>query len=475
MATPNPIRDPVLDRPLPSSPDTERAILGSILLDNALIAQAVEMLRPADFYVPSHRRVFQAMIFLFEHASEIDPILIAEDLRRDNSLEAAGGMIFLANLPHGLPRVHTIVPYAKVVRGKSLLRQLIKTAEKITAEALEEEDEPQNILDHAEHAIFALADERIRQGFQHIKEPAERVLEKAESVEHRDIVITGVATGFRDLDALTSGFQKSDLIVIAGRPSMGKTSLALTLAQHAAIKSNAVVGIFSLEMSAESLAMRMLCSEAQVDGQKFRTGFLSNEEWSRLAKSLNTLANTRIFIDDTPAISVLEMRAKARRLATEQKQLDMIVVDYLQLMAGSKGRFESRQQEVSQISRELKALAKELDVPMVALSQLSRGPENRTDHRPQLADLRESGAIEQDADLVAFIYRDEQYNRTEANRNIAELIVAKQRNGPTDTVYLAFRSQLVRFEDLAKDQLGEYLKGFDRSRGSARINRGDDF
>ena len=474
MATPELIRDPILERPLPSSPETERAILGAIILDNTLIAPAIEMLKPADFYVPSHRRIFMAMIALFERGSEINPILIAEELRRDNSLDSSGGVLFLTNLTYGLPHVTSIAQFAKVVRGKSLLRQLVKVANKITSEALEEEDEPQNILDHAEHAIFALADERIRQGFQHIKHPAERVLEKAEAVEHRDLVVTGVATGFRDLDALTSGFQKADLIVIAGRPAMGKTSLALTLAQHAAIEHNAVVGIFSLEMSAESLAMRMLCSEAKVNGQKFRTGYLSNEEWSRLAKALGRLGDTRIYIDDTPAISVLEMRAKARRLATEQKQLDMIVVDYLQLMAGSARRFESRQQEVSQISRELKALAKELNVPLVALSQLSRAPENRTDHRPQLADLRESGAIEQDADLVAFIYREEQYKRTDQNKHIAELIVAKQRNGPTDTVYLAFQDQLARFEDLAKEQLGEYLRSFDRSKGSPRISRGGD-
>jgi len=474
MATPNPIRDPLLERPLPSSPDTERAILGSILLDNSLIAQAVELLKPEDFYVPSHRHIFVAMIALFESGSEIDHVLIGEELRRDNSLEAAGGMIFLSNLAFGLPHVRSVVQYAKVVRGKSLLRKLVKVASKITAEALEEEDEPQDILDHAEHAIFALADERIRQGFEHIKHPAERVLEKAEAVEHRDLVVTGVATGFRSLDALTSGLQKQDFVVIAARPSMGKTSLALTLAQHAAIESKAVVGIFSLEMSAESLAMRMLCSEANVDAQKFRSGFLSNEEWSRLGKALGKLADARIFIDDTPAISVLEMRAKARRLATEQKQLDMIVVDYMQLMSGSTRRFESRQQEVSQISRELKALAKELNVPMVALSQLSRAPENRTDHRPQLADLRESGAIEQDADVVAFIYREEQYHKTDENRNIAELIVAKQRNGPTDTVYLAFLNQFAKFADLEKDALGTYLSRFDRSKGSPRISRGTD-
>jgi replicative DNA helicase len=444
-------------------------------LDNSLIAQAVEMLDPDDFYVPSNRRIFKAMRALFEQSSEITPILIAEHLKRDNALEAAGGVISLGNLTYGLPRISSLQSYVKVIRGKSLLRQLIRTAEKITAEALEEEDEPQNILDHAEHAIFALADERIRQGFEHIKHPAERVLEKAEAVEHRDLVVTGVPTGFRGLDALTSGLQKQDLVVIAARPSMGKTSLALTLAQHAAIESNAVVGIFSLEMSAEALAMRMLCSEASVDAQKFRSGYLSNEEWSRLGKALGRLADARIFIDDTAAISVLEMRAKARRLATEQKQLDLIVVDYLQLMSGSSSRFESRQQEVSQISRELKALAKELDVPMVALSQLSRAPENRTDHRPQLADLRESGAIEQDADVVAFIYREEQYNKQEENKNIAELIVAKQRNGPTDTVYLAFVNQFAKFADLDRDALGAYLSRFDRSKGSPRINREDGF
>lgn len=475
MATPEPIRNSPLERPLPSSPDTERALLGSIFLDNSLIAQAVELLKAECFYVPSNRRVFIAMIALFEHGSEINPILVADELRRDNSLEAAGGMLFLSNLTFGLPHVQSVLPYAKIIRGKYLLRQLVKVAHKISAEALEEEDEPQDILDHAEHAIFALADERIRQGFEHIKHPAERVLEKAEAVEHRDMVVTGIATGFRGLDALTSGFQRQDLVVIAARPSMGKTSLALTLAQHAAIENKAVVGVFSLEMSAEALAMRMLCSEANVDAQKFRSGYLSNEEWSRLGKALGKLAEARIFIDDTAAISVLEMRAKARRLATEQKQLDLIVVDYLQLMSGSSKRFESRQQEVSQISRELKALAKELNIPMVALSQLSRAPENRTDHRPQLADLRESGAIEQDADVVAFIYREEQYHKSDENKNIAELIVAKQRNGPTDTVYLAFLNQFAKFADLDRDALGAYLARFDRSKGAQRGGRSDEF
>jgi replicative DNA helicase len=263
----------------------------------------------------------------------------------------------------------------------------------------------------------------------------------------RGAVLTGLTTGFSELDTMTSGLQQQDLIIVAARPSMGKTSFCLTLAQNAALQTGAVVGVFSLEMSKEALVMRMLCSEGRVDAHRFRNGFLSREEWGRMAGALGRLAETHIYIDDTPGISVLEMRAKARRLAAEQKRLDLIIVDYLQLMSGSSRRSESRQQEVSQISRELKGLAKELNVPLVALSQLSRAPEARTDHRPQLADLRESGAIEQDADLVAFIYREEQYNRTEENAGLSELIVAKQRNGPTGTVKLTFIKEFTRFEN----------------------------
>jgi replicative DNA helicase len=327
----------------------------------------------------------------------------------------------------------------------------VKVANKITSEALEEEDEATLILDHAEQMIFALADERTRQGFAHVKPVADGILEKIQELGGRGSVLTGLTTGFAELDKLTSGLQPSDLIIVAARPSMGKTSLCLTLAQNAAIQANAVVGVFSLEMSKESLVMRMLCSEGHVDAHRFRAGYLSREEWARLAGALGTLSETKIFIDDTPGISVLEMRAKARRLAAEQKRLDLIIVDYLQLMSGSSRRSESRQQEVSQISRELKGLAKELNVPLVALSQLSRAPEARTDHRPQLSDLRESGAIEQDADVVAFIYREEQYNRTEENAGIAEVIVAKQRNGPTDTVQLAFLKEFTRFENMWKE------------------------
>jgi replicative DNA helicase len=398
------------------------------------------------------------MIALFERGAEINPILIGEELKKENALEAVGGISFITNLTYGLPHSTNIAHYAKVVRGKSMLRQLVKTSNKITQEALAEEDEPEIILDHAEQAIFQLADERIRQGFVHVKPIAEQLLEKVQEMEGRAAVLTGLTTGFADLDKMTSGLQNSDLIILAARPSMGKTSFALMLAENAAILSGAVVGVFSLEMSKESLVMRKLCSQGNIDAQRFRNGFLSRLEWAQIAKSLGVLADTKIFLDDTPGLSVLEMRAKARRLAAEQKKLDLIIVDYLQLMSGSSKRVESRQQEVSQISRELKGLAKELNVPLVALSQLSRAPESRSDHRPQLADLRESGALEQDADVVAFIFREEQYKTAEEReampedrKNIAELIIAKQRNGPTGTVDLRFTPSSMRFDNLYRE------------------------
>jgi replicative DNA helicase len=457
MASPDPIRES-FERALPNSSEAERAILGAILIDNGLVSQAIELLRPEDFYVPSHRRIFVGMIGLFERGAEINPILIGEELKKENALESVGGVSFIANLTYGLPHSTNIAHYAKVVRGKSMLRQLIKAANKITQEALEEEDEPEIILDHAEQAIFQLADERIRQGFTHVKPIAEQLLEKVQEMEGRAAVLTGLTTGFADLDKMTSGLQRAELIIVAARPSMGKTSFALMLAENAAIHTGAVVGLFSLEMSKEALVMRMLCSQGNIDAQRFRNGFLSRLEWAQIAKSLGTLADTKIYLDDTPGLTVLEMRAKARRLAAEQKRLDLIVVDYLQLMSGSAKRFESRQQEVSQISRELKGLAKELNVPLVALSQLSRAPESRSDHRPQLADLRESGALEQDADLVAFIFREEQYKTPEEResmpedrKNVAELIIAKQRNGPTGTVDLRFTPSSMRFDNLYRD------------------------
>jgi len=449
MATPTAEfeREQFLNKPLPSNVESERVILGAILLDNALISQAVEQLKVEDFYSPNHRRIFNAMLSLFERGERIDPILIGEELKKDGSIDSIGGVSTITNLTYGLPHFSDIFDYAKVVKDKSLTRSLIKVCNQVTSEALAEEDDAAVILDHAEQLIFALADERTREGFSHVQPIAETVLAKIQEYAKREThALTGLATGFREIDQMTSGLQKTDLIIIAARPSMGKTALCLTLAQNAAILEKAVVAVFSLEMSKEQLVMRMLSSEARVDAHRFRTGYLTREEWQRLAQSIGTLSEAKIFIDDTPGISVMEMRAKARRLAAEQKQIDLVVVDYLQLMSGSR-RTESRQQEVSQISRELKGLAKELNVPVVALSQLSRAPEARNPPRPMMSDLRESGSIEQDADVVAFIYRDDYYKPTDENAGIAEILISKQRNGPTGTVKLAFLKEFTRFEN----------------------------
>ena len=447
MAFPEARREQFLERPLPSSEDSERAILGAILLDNSLISQAVEQLKPEDFYSPLHRRVFGAMIGLFESSKNIDPILIGEELKKEGSIESIGGVSTITNLTYGLPHFSDLTGYIEIVKDKSVMRSLIRTCNQITSEALEEADEARVVLDHAEQQIFALAERRTAEGFSHIQPVAERVLAKVEEYSKREShALTGLATGFRELDEMTSGLQPADLIIVAARPSMGKTALCLTIAQNAAITEKAVVGFFSLEMSKDQLVMRMMSSEAKVDAARFRRGILSREEWERLARAIGTLSDAKLFIDDTAAISVLEMRAKARRLAAEQKRLDLIVVDYLQLMGGSR-RNENRQQEVSQISRELKGLAKELNVPVIALSQLSRAPEARNPPRPMMSDLRESGSIEQDADVVAFIYREDYYKPTDENAGMAELLISKQRNGPTGTIKLAFLKEFTRFEN----------------------------
>jgi len=443
MATP----EQFLEKPLPSSPESERVILGAILLDNQLISQAIEHLSKDDFYSPLHRRIFNAMMSLFERSERIDPILIGEELKKDGAIDSIGGIAAITNLTYGLPHFSDILDYARIVKSKATVRNLIKVCNQITSEALAEEEESEIILDHAEQMIFALADERTRQGFAHVKPIAENVLAKVQEYAKREThALTGLATGFRELDQMTSGLQKTDLIIVAARPSMGKTALCLTLAQNAAILEKAVVAVFSLEMSKEQLVMRMLSSEARVDAHRFRTGYLTRDEWGRLAQSIGTLSEAKIFIDDTPGISVMEMRAKTRRLVAEQKKLDLIVVDYMQLMSGSR-RTESRQQEVSQISRELKGLAKELDVPVVALSQLSRAPEARNPPKPLMSDLRESGSIEQDADVVAFIYREEYYKQSEENAGVAEILISKQRNGPTGSIKLAFLKEFTRFEN----------------------------
>lgn len=442
-------REQYLEKPLPSSDESERVILGAILLDNAVIAQAVENLRPEDFYSPFNRRVFAAMIALFEKQKQIDPILIGEELKKDGALDAIGGVTAIANLTFGLPHFSNVGEYLKVVHDKSVIRNLIRTCNQITGEALAEEEDAETVLEKAEQKIFAIAEQKTRESFSRIAPVADRILARVKERYEQGAShgITGLSTGFTELDDYTSGLQRTDLVIVAGRPSMGKTAFCLTLAQNAALRSSAVVAVFSLEMSKEQLVTRMLSSEAHINAHRFRTGHLMTSEWERLAGAIGTLSEARIFIDDTPGISALEVRAKCRRLAAEQKALDLIVIDYLQLMGSGSRRSESRQQEVSQISRELKALAKELDVPVVALSQLSRAPEARNPPKPLMSDLRESGSIEQDADVVAFIYREDYYKETEENKGIAEIILAKQRNGPTGTVKLAFLKEFTRFEN----------------------------
>jgi replicative DNA helicase len=440
--------DPFFEKGLPSNVEAERSILGAILLDNAVCNQAIELLRRDDFFLDSHRRIFEKMIALTERIMPIDLITMGDELRRAGEFEQIGGLTYLASLIDGVPRTDTIEPYAKLVKSKSMLRKLITASNQIIALAFEEEDEAEMIVDKAEQMIFQIAEDRARVGFQYVGDVAHRRLEQIEQMAGRPEMITGVPTGFTDFDRMTSGLQRQELIVIAARPSMGKTALALNMAQYASKNAN-VVGVFSLEMSAEQLVSRLLCSEARVDAHRLRTGYLNREEWARLADGLRRLCETKVFIDDTPGVGVLEMRAKSRRLKAEHG-LDLLIVDYLQLMAG-RGRIESRQQEVSQISRDLKILAKELDVPVIALSQLSRAPEQRSEHKPQLSDLRESGAIEQDSDVVCFIYREELYNPTDENQGKAELIVGKQRNGPTGTIELAFLKEFTRFENMWRE------------------------
>ena len=376
--------DPLFERGLPSNAEAERSILGAILLDNSVCNQAIELMRREDFFLDSHRRIFDKMVALTERGMPIDLITLSDELRRAAEFEQIGGATYIASLIDGVPRTDTIEHYAKIVKQKSMLRKLITACGQITTSAFEEEDEADVIIDHAEQMIFQIAEDRVRLGFQYIGDVAQRRLEQIEQMAGRPEMITGVPTGFTDFDQMTSGLQRQDLVVIAGRPSMGKTALALNMAQYAAKNGN-TIGIFSLEMSAEQLVSRLLCSEARVDAHRLRTGYLNREEWAKLADALRRLTETQIYIDDTAGTGVLEMRAKCRRLKAEHG-LDLLIVDYMQLMSG-RGRIESRQQEVSQISRDMKGLAKELNIPVIALSQLSRAPETRSEHKPQLSDL----------------------------------------------------------------------------------------
>ena len=441
----------VAERTLPHNLEAERSVLGAILLHNDAFNLAAEVIDSHDFFRDAHRRIFDKMVKLSERGDAIDLVTLKEELGRSGDLEEVGGPAYITALVDGVPRSMNIEHYARIIKEKATLRSLIFSANKILATAYEAEEEADTILDQAEHAIFAIADDKVRDGFVSLRDLARGSLDTIEKLHARKELVTGVPSGFTDLDEMTSGFQSSDLVIVAGRPSMGKTSLVLNVAQHVGTKTDLTVGMFSLEMSKEQLFLRMLTAEARIDAHRLRGGFLGERDWGRLSQAIGTLSETKIFVDDTPSIGVLEMRAKCRRLAAEHG-LNLVIVDYIQLMQG-RGRFENRTLELASISRSLKGLAKELSVPIVVLSQLSRAPESRADHRPQLSDLRESGALEQDADVVIFIFREDQYvDRSQPPtdaQGVAELIVGKQRNGPTGVVKLAFIREFTRFENLA--------------------------
>jgi replicative DNA helicase len=447
-----------LDRGLPASVDAERSILGAILLDNFAYNQAAELLRPDDFSLDSHRRIYSRMADLVESSRPIDLITLTEELGRHKEVEAVGGVAYITSLTDGVPRRPNIEHYVRIVKDKAMLRGLIHAANSAIAQALEQTETADEVLDAAETSIFRLSDDRLGRGFVGVSEIVRSSWGSIDTLYERGQRITGLATHYDDLDGITCGLQPSDLVILAARPSMGKTAFALNIAENAAVMDQKVVGIFSLEMSREALLLRLLCSQARVDSHKLRQGFLGKEDFQKITDASAVLGESPLFIDDTPALSLHEMRAKARRLEQRYGKLGLIVVDYLQLMAaaptGGGRRYENRTQEVSAISRGLKALAKELNTPVLALSQLSRAPESRGgDHRPQLADLRESGSIEQDADVVMFIFREEVYNRDNpALDGLAELIIAKQRNGPTGKIDLAFLKRFTRFESRALEE-----------------------
>jgi len=439
------------ERSLPHNLEAERSVLGAILIHNEAFNHAAEVLEPRDFFRDAHRRIFEKMVHLSERNEAIDLVTLKEALTRSRELEEVGGPAYITALVDGLPRATNVEHYARIVKEKATLRNLIFASNRILSSAYEAEDDPNLILDEAEQAIFAIAENRVREGFISMRDLAHQSFEAIEQAHARKELITGVPSGFRDLDEMTSGFQRGDLVIVAARPSVGKTALVLNIAQHVGIKEyggrKRTVGIFSLEMSKEQLFLRMLTSEANIDSHRLRTGFLLEKDGGRLSHALGTLSETKIYIDDTPGIGVLEMRAKARRLMAEHG-LDLLVIDYVQLMQ-ARGRFDNRTLELGAISRALKGLAKELNIPVVVVSQLSRAPESRSDHRPMLSDLRESGALEQDADVVLLLFRADQYpNPKPEEEKIAELNVAKQRNGPTGLVKLAFIREQTRFADL---------------------------
>lgn len=446
--------DLLTDRVPPHNHEAEQSVIGAIFLDPQALITASEILIPEDFYRIAHQKIFQTMLDLSDKGNAIDVVTVTEELSARKELEDVGGLSYLMELANAVPTAANVSYYAKIVEEKSILRRLIRTATKIVEESFTREDEVEELLSEAEKRIMEVANRKNAGDFKHVKDVLVETYDKIEQLQNRSGDVTGIPTGFMDLDRMTAGFQRNDLIIVAARPSVGKTAFALNIAQNVAVKARENVAIFSLEMGAEQLVMRMLCAEGNIDAQVLRTGALTAEDWSKLTIAMGTLSNAGIYIDDTPGLRVNEIRAKCRRLAQE-KGLGMVVIDYLQLIQGSGRRGENRQQEVSEISRSLKALARELHVPVIALSQLSRGVEQRQDKRPMMSDIRESGSIEQDADIVAFLYRDDYYDKETENKNMIEIIIAKQRNGPTGTVTLAFKKEFNKFLNIDWSQRQE--------------------
>lgn len=437
------------DRIPPQNIEAEQAVLGAIFLEPSAFITASEILTADDFYRNAHQKIFQVFAKLNDAGKAVDLVTVAEELSATRQLEDAGGLSYLSELAASVPTAANIAYYAGIVAEKALLRRLIRTATHIAQESYTREDDVDELLDEAERSIMEVAQRKNAGDFKHIKDVLVSTYDNIEMLHNRKGDVTGIPTGFYELDRMTAGFQRNDLIIVAARPSVGKTAFALNIAQNVGTKTGENVAIFSLEMGAEQLVMRMLCAEGNIDAQRLRTGALTDEDWRKLTMAMGSLSNSGIYIDDTPGVRVTEIRSKCRRLKQEHG-LGMVVIDYLQLIQGSAHSRENRQQEVSEISRSLKALARELEVPVIALSQLSRSVEQRQDKRPMMSDIRESGSIEQDADIVAFLYREDYYEQDTENKNIIEIIIAKQRNGPVGTVQLAFVKEYNKFVNLER-------------------------
>jgi len=444
--------EPMMDRVPPHNREAEQSVIGAIFLDPQALITASEILLADDFYHNAHKKIFETMLRLSDQGKAIDVVTVTEELSAKKEIEDVGGLSYLLELANAVPTAANVAHYAKIVEEKALLRRLIRVATKIVEDGYTREDEVEALLGEAEKKMMEVANRKNAGDFKHVKDVLVETFDNIEQLQSRKGDVTGIPTGFRDLDNITAGFQRNDLIIVAARPSVGKTAFALNVAQSVAVQARENVAIFSLEMGAEQLVMRMLCAEGNIDAQVLRTGALTTEDWGKLTMAMGSLSNSGIFIDDTPGVRINEIRAKCRRLAQEHG-LGMILIDYLQLIQGSGKPGENRQQEVSEISRSLKGLARELKVPVIALSQLSRGVEQRQDKRPMMSDLRESGSIEQDADIVAFLYRDDYYDKESESKNMIEIIIAKQRNGPTGTVTLAFKKEFNKFINVDWSQM----------------------